>query len=366
MESPQTDLFRVPCSACGSQMRFSPEKGQLACGHCNNTQAIPTTKAKLQERPLHGYEVDNQQLPNAPVEEKSVFGCPNCGARMTANADVPTITCAFCGTKNVNPEARKTRLIEPAGVLPFKLSRQQASERFRTWVGDDWLAPSDLKAGAVPDNFQGIYIPFWTFDAQAYSDWQAEAGFYYYVTVQVSDGKGGQVNEQQQRVRWEGRSGSHSAFYDDVLTMASQQLATQEHAVAEASSYDLNDVVDYDPRFLLGWEAEVYSIDLPDSARKAEADIRSREESACSAEVGGDVQRGLSVNTRLSNQTFKHILLPLWICAYVYNDKPYRFLVNGQTGRIAGERPKSVWKITLLIIGFLLLVLALYFLAKNK
>jgi ribosomal protein S27E len=362
---PPSDLFRVPCPTCGSQMRFSAEKQQLRCDHCGNTQAIPFTKTKLEERPLNGYQVENQLLPNAPTEEKLVFDCPNCGARTTANADVPTITCAFCGTKNVNPEAHKTRLIEPAGVLPFRLSREQAIERFKTWVGDDWLAPSDLKAGAMPDNFRGIYIPFWTFDAQAYSNWQGEAGFYYYVTVRVPDGKGGTMNQQEQRVRWEPRSGSHSAFYDDILIMASKQLANQEESVAEASSYNMADVLDYDPRFLLGWDAEVYSIDLPDSARRAEADIHNREEGACSSEMGGNVQRNLHVSTQLTNQTFKHILLPLWICAYVYNGKAYRFLVNGQTGRIAGERPKSAIKITLLVIGFLLLVLLFYMLGKK-
>ncbi|GAB3641014.1 hypothetical protein GCM10027423_16500 [Spirosoma arcticum] len=346
-------------------MQFSPEKQQLSCGHCGSTQAIPLTKNKLHERPLNAHQANSQQLISTVTEEKQVFGCPNCGARLTANADVPTITCAFCGTKNINSEARKTRLIEPVGVLPFRLSREQAAERFKRWIGDDWLAPSDLKAGATPDNFRGIYIPFFTFDAQADSNWQAEAGFYYHVTVPVPDGKGGTVNQQQQRVRWEPRSGSHSAFYDDVLTMASQQLANQHETVAEASSYDLTAVVDYDPRFLLGWEAEVYSIDLPDSTRRAEADIRAREENACSGEVGGDTQRSLNVSTRLTNLTFKHILLPLWICAYVYNGKPYRFIINGQTGRIAGDRPKSAWKIGLLIAGFLLLVFILYALAKK-
>jgi len=346
-------------------MRFSPEKQQLSCDHCGNTQPIPFTKNKLEERPLNGYQVENQRLPNAPTEEKQVFECPNCGARTTVSADVPTITCAFCGTKNVNPEARKTRLIEPAGVLPFRISREQAIERFKSWVGDDLLAPSDLKAGAQPDNFRGIYIPFWTFDAQAYSNWQGDAGFYYYVTVPVPDGKGGTVNQQEQRIRWEPRSGSHSGFYDDILIMASKQLVGQENTVAEASSYNLTDVVDYDPRFLLGWDAEVYSIDLPDSARQAEATIRAREENACASELGGNVQRSLRVSTQLSNQTFKHILLPLWICAYVYNGKAYRFLVNGQTGQIVGERPKSAWKIALLVIAFILLVLFFYAISKK-
>lgn len=346
-------------------MRFSAEKQQLSCDHCGGTQAIPFTKEKLEERPLNGYQVENQLLPNAPTEEKRVFACPNCGARTTVNSDVPTITCAFCGTKNVNPEARKTRLIEPAGVLPFRISHEQAIERFRSWVGDDFLAPSDLKAGAMPDNFRGIYIPFWTFDAQAYSNWQGEAGFHYYVTVQVPDGKGGTMNQQEQRVRWESRSGSHAGFYDDILIMASKQLESQTDTVAEASSYTLTDVVDYDPRFLLGWDAEVYSIDLPESARQAEANIHEREENACASELGGDVQRGLRVDTQLSDQTFKHILLPLWICAYMYNGKAYRFLVNGQTGRIAGERPKSAWKIAFLVAGILLLILFFYAISKK-
>lgn len=361
--SAEISSFRVPCPNCGAQLTFSPEKQQLCCGHCGTTQAIPTTKNKLQERPLHSAAEPLGMVTVA--REKRVFGCPNCGARTTVETDEPTITCAFCGTKNVNPEATTTRLVEPAGVLPFRLSREQALERFKSWVGDSWFSPDDLKAGATLDNIRGVYIPFWTFDAQADSDWQGEAGFYYFVPVSVSDGKGGTVQQQERRVRWEYRSGSHAAFYDDVLEMASQQLANQADNVVEVSHYDLNDVVDYDPRFLLGWEAEVYSIDVAESAKRAEADIRQREETACANQVGGDTQRNMNVSTRLSGQTFKHILLPLWICAYVYNGKPYRFLINGQTGRVAGSRPLSSWKVCIAVALFVLLVIVLVLLAKK-
>jgi hypothetical protein len=150
-----------------------------------------------------------------------------------------------------------------------------------------------------------------------------------------------------------------------MLEMASRKLSEQESQVQEASRYDLKEIVDYDPRILLGWEAEVYSIDLQESARKAEEQIRSREENACASQMGGDTQRNLNVDTSLTNQTFKHILLPLWICMYLYNGKQYRFLVNGQTGQIAGERPKSAWKIALVVLAFLLLVLFFYWLGKR-
>ncbi len=368
MQSPAPiNSFRVPCPNCGAQLTFSPEKQQLACTHCGTTQVVAFTKEKLQERPLHaahsGIQVGFQPL--ATVQEKRVFGCPNCGARTTIETDQPTITCAFCGTKNVNPEATTTRLIEPAGVLPFQLSKQQALERFKGWVGDDWFAPSDLKAGATLDNIRGVYVPFWTFDAQADSDWQGEAGFYYNVPMSVSDGKGGTVQQMQRRVRWEHRSGYHSAFYDDVLEMASKQLAVQSDNVSEVSHYDMNAVVDYDPRFLLGWEAEVYSIDVAESSQRAEAAIRRREENACANQMGGDVQQNLRVLTRLSQQTFKHILLPLWVCAYVYNGKAYRFLINGQSGRVAGSRPKSALKVGIAIVLFVLFVLILIFLAQK-
>lgn len=359
-----TDILRVPCKTCGAQLNYSAEKQKLACSHCGNTEDIPLTKTKLVENPL-AFRVENHQLPQAPTEEKRLYTCTNCGARTQINLDQPTLNCAFCGSKSVNPDAQKTRMIEPAGVLPFRIGRSGALERFKSWVGGDWLAPSNLKAGAVLDNMHGIYIPYWTFDAGAESDWTGDAGFYYYVPVQVRDNNGRLVTQQQQRVRWERRSGHHQAFYDDVLMMASRNLSKQEGAVAEVSRYNMGEVVDYDPRFLLGWEAELYSIDLTESTRKAEDEIRRREETACSGQLGGDTQRGLQVDTRLNQQTFKHLLLPLWICSYTYNGKLFRFLVNGQTGQVAGERPKSVTKIAILIIGFILLVLVFIWLGKK-
>lgn len=366
METPNlTTVIRSPCKACGAQLTFSADKQKLNCEHCGNTDELPFTKTKLTENPL-AYRFEHQRLPNAPTEDKLLFTCSNCGAKTQINQDIPTITCAFCGSKNVNPDAQKTQLIEPAGVLPFRISRAGATERFKAWVGSDWLAPSDLKAGAILDQLHGIYIPYWTFDAQAYSDWQGEAGHYYYVSVETKDANGRTVTQQQQRIRWEYRSGNHSAFYDDVLMMASRQLSAQEGTVQEVSRYDMNGVVDYDPRFLLGWEAEVYSIDLAESAQKAEEQIRDRQFSACASELGGDTQRSLHVDTRLSNQTFKHLLLPLWICAYMYNGKLYRFMVNGQTGQVAGQRPKSAWKMALLIGGFILLVLLIYWFTQKR
>jgi len=73
-------------------------------------------------------------------------------------------------------------------------------------------------------------------------------------------------------------------------------------------------------------------------------------------DIGGDEQRVGSVDTDFSAETFKHILLPVWMAAYKYGGRSFRFLVNGQTGEVQGERPWSVWKITFAVLAALIVV----------
>ena len=389
-------LVRAPCPACGAQMQYSAERKALACTHCGTTQELVLTKNGLHENALapelggptsratghlpdvvanllgsltglSGLAVpvaalvgrfgadakaDAQAAPTTPpdgvaTEEKRLFSCRSCGAQTSAGYDALTLTCAFCGSKDINPDAQKTRLIVPAGVLPFQLPKPEATASFKKWVGSRWLAPNDLGAGATLDNLRGVYVPFWTFDAQAHSKWSGEAGRH------VGAGS-------KRRTDWTRRSGSHDHFYDDHLETASRFLLAPGHEAMcrEVASYALQDTVDYDPRLLLGWEAEVYGVDLPEAATRARHALEAQEREACSRELGGDTQRNVEVETTLTNLTYKHLLLPLWLCAYVYKGNVYHFLVNGQSGRISGRHPYSPWKIAGLVLLAIMALLA--------
>ena len=252
-------------------------------------------------------------------------------------------------------------------MLPFRVGRAAATTNFQGWIGEGWLAPNDLKAGAVLDNLHGIYLPFWTFDAQAHSDWQGERGDHYYETESYTDSEGRRATRQVQRTRWSYRSGEHDRFYDDVLLPASRSLAQQKQDkhLTEVQNYQLAEVVDYDPRVLLGWEAEVYSIDLHEGLALARTRIREHEHSACERLLGGDEQRGLRVETTLSEESFKHLLLPLWLCAYTYKGQLYHFLINGQTGQVSGSRPTSWWKVALLVLLGLVLAAGAFYLWQH-
>ena len=357
----ERDLLRAPCPGCGSHRTFRAESQQLACGHCGATEALAFSQTKLAERPLSAL-LTAEELPPDRVSEQLLFACPSCGSRTRVRADQPTLSCGFCGSQAINPEAQRTRLIEPAGVLPFRLGRPAATTSFRTWLGGQWLAPNKLQSGAVLDNLHGIYLPFWTFDAQAHSEWQGERGDYYYVSVSSTDSQGRATTRQERRTSWSTRSGTHQHFYNDLLLAASRSLAQQQpHLESIADDYDLGAVVDYDARVLLGWEAEVYSIDLAEGLEEARATFREQEHDSCKQALGGDEQRGLRVRTTLTEESFKHLLLPLWVCAYMYQGKLYHFLVNGQTGKVSGSHPYSPWKIGLLVLLGLLLAGGLYY-----
>jgi hypothetical protein len=63
------------------------------------------------------------------------------------------------------------------------------------------------------------------------------------------------------------------------------------------------------------------------------------------------------IHPTFSARTFKHILVPLWLLTYTYGAKIFHVLVNGATGRMAGEYPKSFWKVALLVVGIIILVM---------
>ena len=84
--------------------------------------------------------------------------------------------------------------------------------------------------------------------------------------------------------------------------------------------------------------------------------MESELRSLCSRQVPGDTHRNLQVHAHWSDQTFKHILVPVWLLTYDYHGKSFQVLINGYTGTIAGKRPYSFWKIFFLVVGILAVI----------
>ncbi|MFN0204418.1 MAG: hypothetical protein ACKVTZ_23065 [Bacteroidia bacterium] len=356
----QSNVLSMQCPNCGSkEISYSADTQQLACAHCRHSWALPKGRDKIVERHLgDGFNID--ELPRGFGLDQKLIKCKSCGSNTAVETKQVNTSCPFCGSTSVNEEAMKTNVIQPVGVLPFTISHKKALDMFKAWIGEGWFHPNDLGEIARLDKIRGIYLPFWTYDAFTESSWTAEAGYYYYETETYTDSEGRRQTRQVQKVRWVPTSGYYEYFFDDVLIVASKGLP--QDVLDKINDFKLEKIVNYDSQYLMGWDCEVYQMDLKEGFKRADKRMDESLYALCSKQVPGDTQRYLQVSSRKSALTFKHILLPIWIAAYTYNGKIYQFVVNGQTGSITGEKPYSTVKIFFAILAAIIIVaLFLYF-----
>ena len=363
-ESP-VERHHFPCDACGSDLRFDPDTHRLICDHCGNTQAIETSRGFTGGiRELDFNAALENRLAEEEIEETRVVTCPNCGASTEFDADTHAAECPFCATPVVT-DTGTHRHIKPRGLLPFALDEGTARKAMSDWLGCLWFAPNGLQDYARKGRrMAGIYVPYWTFDADTKSAYTGQRGTHYYETKTVMrDGKRTQVRVR--KTRWRPASGRVARFFDDVLVLASRSLPKKYTDGLEP--WDLSALEPYNPEYLAGFRAEGYQVELTEGFTEARAYMDRMILRDCKYDIGGDEQRVHDVQTTISDVTFKHILLPVWLAAYKYRGQTYRFVVNGSTGRVQGERPWSAWKIAFaVLIGLILAAIAGFVIANNQ
>ncbi len=356
---------RFPCEQCGADYRFAPEHGTLVCDHCGHSKPVgngPWRGAALRE--LDFDAAIAEQLPDFEIEETRVLSCPNCAAQVEFDPDTHAAECPFCATPVVT-DTGTHRHIKPKGVLPFALDERTAQKAMSDWLGSLWFAPGGLQAYARKGRrMQGIYVPYWTFDADTKSRYQGERGTVYYETRTVTQ-NGKRVQQQVAKIRWNTVSGRVARFFDDVLVLASTSLPKSYTDGLEP--WDLAGLEPYQPEYLAGFRAEGYTVELKQGYGEAHRQMSRVIERDVRFDIGGDRQRIHDIRTDIRDVTFKHVLLPVWLAAYKYQGRTFRFVVNGRTGRVQGERPWSAIKITIAVtLGLAISAGVGYMIATNQ
>lgn len=362
-EDPQylSSTIQLPCPSCGSRLHYSASTKKITCEYCGYLEDVNEANDKVVEKSLH--DAIAKVTDFIPEQTgKRVYDCVNCGANFMVDSDQVRINCGFCGSTKVNVEAFDHQYIEPSGIVPFYVSRSEADNIFKKWVSRGWFHPSKLKKLDEVEQLHGVYLPFWTFDAQADAEWSGEAGHYYYETKMVRV-NGKMQQKRVRKIRWTYRSGRLSHFFDDILVVAANGLTQKD--VERILPFRLSEVVNFDPRLMVGWEAEIYNVEVDDGYKRGEVIMDYKLRNMCSAQLGGDTQRNLHVTNNKYNQTFKHIILPIWLCSYYYNNKLYHFTINGQTGKVYGKKPYSWWKIGFAVLLCVLFILGVVALAES-
>lgn len=363
--APVNDLNSVTCPNCGASLTYKPGTIQLLCEFCNSKFDIKTEGATArdaqQEKDLATALAGQWQAAQAQGQAY-VVKCPACGAETALEQNMFSSECTFCGSPlTVPPDAKA--VANPQGLLPFKLEKQAASAGFDKWLRRLWFAPNDLKKRASSDKFNGVYLPFWTFDAQTESAYRGQRGDHYTVTEKRT------VNGQEETVhvtktRWSNAWGRVRRAFNDLLVTASRALPAKYLNALEP--WDLANLAPYDNRYLTGFKAEVSQVDIATGFDEAKKVMARAIEQDVRRDIGGDEQRVISIDTQYNNTTYKYILLPVWLSVYRYGDKVYRFVVNARTGEVHGERPYSAIKIALAVIAGLIVLAVLIYLFGNN
>jgi len=358
-------MKETECPQCGSVLKFEPGTTNLKCPYCASEFPIDVVKAPIIE--LNYIETISHLEDQGDFEEISTVKCSACGAQVTFQPHVSADQCPYCANPLIDRERISKKALKARYLLPFKAKAKETNDLFKQWINGLWFAPNSLKKLAQKDHgVTGVYLPYWTFDANTRTSYEGARGDCYYepqtYTV-MRDGR--MVNEtvMVQKVRWTPAEGEVQLQFDDVLVSGSNSLPSEYVQLLEP--WDLKNLVSYDDRFLSGFLSETYQIGPKDGFDLAKARMDPEITAAIQSDIGGDLQQVHSTDTQYSHVTFKHILLPIWISSYRYNNKLYRFLVNARTGEIHGERPWSAIKIALFAIGMFLAAYAFALIAGN-
>ncbi|MDR2734202.1 MAG: hypothetical protein LBC99_06080 [Spirochaetota bacterium] len=341
-----TETFE--CENCGGLIKFSIARQKFVCASCGSENIALKSSSKVMENVFSRYlEREKKTL---PFEGMAQVSCQRCGMEMSFDSKQIAGACPMCGSTQVAVVKQRAG-IPPDGIVPFKIDKQDAQQKFREWAKSRWFAPNDFKKRYGEGDLRGMYLPFWTYDADVRSQYTGQGGKQRITTDR--NGKTTIVTD------WYPVSGVVSSSFDDVQICASDK---QQNVRGVLPFDTIHKTAPFSAAHLSGYYAEVYSV----KADAAFNEAKQIMEAAMAQLARNDILRRYnsarvhSLQSQYSNITYKHVLLPLWESAFGYKGKVYHYLINGETGKVSGDRPWSVPKITAAVI-VVLAILGLLF-----
>jgi uncharacterized protein (DUF983 family) len=300
-------------------------------------------------------------MPERPMGIRT-FTCPQCGATQHFDPATRTLSCPFCGTNlELDPAPAAPVDSVPAelrDIVPFAIAHADALARLRTWLGKAFWSPNDLASRAAVDVTAGIYVPHYGFILDVHANWTgAYAQTHYRTEVSTTTDANGNTQVRSRQVPytvWYPESGQHDGTYA-TLVCASRGL-TQREADAllpfdvDAARPDRSD-------YLAGFSTELPRFPVAEAWRSAGNErIDAQVRSACAAMTGQ--LRTYHWVTEQASETL--LWLPVWIYRYRYGEQFHRVVMNGQTGKVSGDRPVSPRKVGVAVLAVLIAAVILF------
>lgn len=313
------------CPSCGGTLSYDPASGGLICNFCGSKVQLNTMPAA----PGLGYTLEDLKNNVGKRMQSSAkqIVCATCGGRFIAESSALSGLCPYCGSNSISETHDMAGVLEPTGVIPFKIGKDEAQSIFKQWIGGRRFAPMDINKNAQITDLVGVYVPYWVFDCDTYTPYKGKFGR----TYGSGDGQYTKYHKSEGVCKMPVKS----------LTLVASSRLEGDSFWKSVSRFDMNFMKRYDPKLLAGFWSESYTVEGAAAWQSAMGKIYEMIKREIRSMEAADTIAKLDMQPGASNIRAKYVLAPIWITSFDYNGTVYRVLINGQTGNIVGTWPKS-------------------------
>jgi len=344
-------IKQYKCPNCGGAVSFDSSIQKMGCPYCDSEFEIADLDDYQNELEAHSREgvCWTAKVEEAPGWDDSELdglacgACPSCGAELVGDENTIATVCPCCGNAQI-VKRRVAGLLKPEWIIPFRLDKKAAQEAVQKFCNGRRLLPDCFHEQNRVGGIQGLYLPFWLFDAKArghiryratrVSSW-SDARFHYTKTDYFSVVRDGTMGFE--KIPVDGSDKMDDDYMDAI------------------EPFDYADLKDFKTAFLAGYTAEKFDVPAEKSRDRAGTRIKATMEDEFARSVSGYVSvRTESSSVDVENGKVHYSLFPVWVLNTPYKGKNYAFMMNGQTGRLAGRLPADrgkCWKYRLLFAG---------------
>ena len=341
----------LECPCCGGTLHFDSKSQEIVCPYCDSHFSVDSLKqysddlASDKEEDVSWDESTVQSYSSQEMKGMKVYSCESCGGEIIVDETTSSTCCPYCGN-NVLVSKQLSGDLKPNRVIPFKNGKDDVMDSLKKFFRKKPLLPSSFSKENVIEEIKPLYVPYWVFDA----DVDGKVRFKGETTRKWSD-----ANYDYKETKFYSLVRGGTIAFDHVPVDGSQKL--DDKLMESIEPFNYNEAVEFNAGYLAGFAADRYDVSKEVTFNRATQRFREGTIQAFRNDIKGYNNVSLEdSNLQLSNTNAIYALYPVWILNSKWKEKSYRFAVNGQTGKVAGDLPISPLKFTLFWFIFFLAI----------
>jgi DNA-directed RNA polymerase subunit RPC12/RpoP len=335
------EIKEYKCPNCTGAVTFDSGIQKMKCPYCDaefEIAALADYEKQMAKPETDRFVLDTSKAGSAWDEsdlgDLSTGSCPSCGAELIGDKNTIATVCPCCGNTQIM-QKRVHGLLKPEYVIPFQLDKKAAKEALMQFYKGKKLLPNFFKSENHVNSIQGLYVPFWLFDARA----QGSVNFKATKVSSWSDSNYNYTKTDFYSVQREGSLGFEKISVDGSEKMNDDYMDSIE-------PFDYGKLADFQTAYLSGYIAEKYDVGIEASKERAIKRIKNSVESQFRSSVTGYsmvTKERSSINVEDGKAAYS--LFPVWVLNSKYRKENYQFIMNGQSGLIVGKLPIDKGKV---------------------